>query len=183
MTAQIDRCRAGRSWCGTLGVVLVVHGTKKFRDRVGGAVEAPGEATSVLGRWYATALLWRPQLALLVHDTTLLPVSMPLAPAATVLHRFPDRLAEILEVHEVARSVIDREVAAMDRRCLSSTASRSLVGVMNEFTFLAKAWRNPTGAADLDQLSLRLAGVPCGPLYKRHISPDRELTALLANQP
>lgn len=136
----------------------------------------------MLGRWYATAWMWRPQLALFVHDTTLLPVLMPLAPAATVLHRFPDRLAEILELHHVARSVIDHEVAAMGRRCLTSTASRSIVGVMNEFTFLAKAWRDPTGAVDLDQLSRRLAGVPCGPLYRSHISPDQELTALLVDQ-
>jgi len=29
-------------------------------------------------------------------------------------------------------------------------------------------------------LSVRLAGTPCGPLYKRDVSPDRELAALLA---
>ena len=29
---------------------------------------------------------------------------------------------------------------------------------------------------------MRLAQTPCGPLYKRHLSPDRELTALLAGQ-
>ena len=167
--------------CGTLGVVLVVHGTKKFRDRVGGVTESPDEATSVLGRWYATTIPWRPQVALFVHDTTLLPVLMPLAPAATVLDRFPDRLAEILELHGVAPPVIDRETAAMDQHCLTSTASRSLVGMMNEFTFLAGTWRGPTGGANLDELSMRLAHTPCGPLYKRHVSPDRELAAILAH--
>jgi hypothetical protein len=109
--------------------VLVVHGTKNFRDRVGGAVEPPGEATSVLGAWYATALLWRPQLALFVHDTTLLPVLMPLAPAATILHRFPDRLAEILELHDVARSVIglpERRAATVDTlQCVWTGWSRA----------------------------------------------------------
>lgn len=52
---------------------------------------------------------------------------------------------------------------------------------MNELTHLAGVWRNPTGADDLDELSLRLAQVPCSPLYERHISPDRELTALLTD--
>jgi hypothetical protein len=42
-------------------------------------------------------------------------------------------------------------------------------------------WRNPTGSDDLDELSLRLAQVPCTPLYKSHISPDRELAALIAD--
>lgn len=76
----------------------------------------------MLGRWYATALLWRPQLALFVHDTTLLPVLMPLAPAAMALDRFPERLAEILELHDVARPVIDHEVAAADPSTRAASA-------------------------------------------------------------
>ena len=36
------------------------------------------------------------------------------------------------------------------------------------------------GETDLMALSLRLAETPCSPLYKRHISPDRELSALVA---
>lgn len=172
---------SGELRCGTLGLVLVVHGTKKFRDRVGGMTDQPGEATSVLGRWYATTLPWRPQVALFVHDTTLLPVLLLLAPASAVLSRFPDRLAQILELHGVARPVVDRQIAALDQHCLTSTANRSLVGVMNEFTFLANAWRGAAGGDDLDDLSMRLAQTPCGPLYKSHVSPDRELAALLAH--
>lgn len=138
--------------------------------------------TAALGRWYATVLSWRPQqLALFVHDTTLLPALMPLAPAATVLERFPVRLAGLLDRHGVAAAVIEREIAAMTPCVLTSTASRSLVGIMNEFTHLAAAWRHPHGLDDLDALSLRLAQTPCSPLYKRHISPDRELTALLTH--
>jgi hypothetical protein len=121
-----------------LGAMLVVHGTKKFRDRVGGSADRPGEPLTALGRWYATVLSWRPrQLALFVHDSTLLPVLMPLAPAATVLARFPDRLAEILELHDVPRPVIGREIAALTPCCVTPTASRSIVGVMNELTHLA----------------------------------------------
>jgi hypothetical protein len=32
----------------------------------------------MLGSWYATVLLWKPQVALLVNEKTLLPVLMPL---------------------------------------------------------------------------------------------------------
>jgi len=38
------------------------------------------------------------------------------------------------------------------------------------------------GPPSLLELSVRLAQTPCGPLYKRHLSPDRELTALLGGQ-
>jgi hypothetical protein len=40
------------------------------------------------GRRYATAFFWRPQVALFVNESTLLPVLIPLAPATTVIARF-----------------------------------------------------------------------------------------------
>jgi hypothetical protein len=68
--------------------VLVVRGTKKLRDRVRAAPAGAGDvSTTLLGDWFATALFWKPQVALLVNERTLLPVFMPLAPAATL----PDR--------------------------------------------------------------------------------------------
>ena len=65
-----------------------------------------------------------------------------------------------------------------DRR-LAKTANRSVVGIMNEFTYLAEAYRGDTPVPDLLALALRLAATPCGPLYSKHMSPDRELAALL----
>jgi len=55
-----------------------------------------------------------------------------------------------------------------------------VVGMMNEFTFLAESHLGTGTQPDLLGLSVRPAGTPCGPLYKRHISPDRALAALLA---
>jgi hypothetical protein len=57
----------------------------------------------------------------------------------------------------------------------AATANRSVVGVMNEFSFLADAWRDAHG--DLLALAVRLAATPCGPLYSTHGSPDRALAA------
>jgi hypothetical protein len=51
---------------------------------------------------------------------------------------------------------------------------------MNEFTFLAEAHLGTGAQPDLLGLSVRLAGTPCGPLYKRHVYPHRELAALFA---
>ena len=61
----------------------------------------------------------------------------------------------------------------------AKTASRSVLGVMNEFKFLAEVEAQFVDEQDLLSLSLRLAETPCGPLYKRHISPDRELAAIV----
>ena len=65
---------------------------------------------------------------------------------------------------------------------LARTASRSVLGVMNEFRFLADVYIKVDLETDPLALSLRLSETPCGPLYKRHVSPDRELAALVSHR-
>jgi hypothetical protein len=185
---------------------VIVHGTRVFRDRVPGRVAVPDEvSTTVLGAWYATVLRWRRPVALLVNEPTLLPLLMPLAPARTLLARIPGAVADVLAAHRLPAAFIDAERAAMGEVRLAPTANRSVVGVLNEFTFLADIHRadvhradvhradvhradvrrSDKGRADADgllELSLQLAGTPLGPLYQRHVSPDLELAALVAER-
>ena len=162
------------------GRVLIVRATKKLLDRIGPPSLGGGEqSTTLMGQWYATALFWKPQVALLVNEPTLLPVLMPLAPAATLLARFPQQLAAVLAAHGTPGAVIEEEQRQMCDRRLAKTANRSAVGVMNEFTLLAGAYRGDNPAPDLLTLAVRLAATPCGPLYSKHVSPDRELDALV----
>jgi hypothetical protein len=75
---------------------------------------------------------------------------------------------------------VDHEIRLMGDGHYAKTASRSPLGVMNEFTFLGNVHRDEYGADDdLVALSVRLAETPMSPLYKRHGSPDRELKALV----
>jgi len=165
---------------GQDGRVLIVRATKKLLDRIGPPNLDEGDhSTTLMGQWYATAMFWKPQVALFVNEPTLLPVLMPLAPAATLLARFPQQVAAVLAAHRTPDAVIDDEQRQMRDRRLAKTANRSVVGIMNEFTFLAEAYRGDTPAPDLLALAIRLATTPCGPLYSKHISPDRELAALL----
>ena len=161
--------------------MVIIRGTRKFLDRVGAPREPNTASTTMLGDWFATVMFWRPQAAVFVNETTLLPVFMPLAPAATVLERFPDTLAGILRANGIADRIIAHEIAETAEQHLAKTNNRSVVGVMNEFVHLAD-WRRDqiTDPDDLSWLSLTLAQTPCSPLYGRHISPDRELAATLA---
>jgi hypothetical protein len=160
--------------------VLIVRATKKLLDRIGPPSLNEGEqSTTLLGQWYATALFWKPHVALFVNEPTLLPVLLPLAPAATLLARFPKQLAAVLAAHRTPGEVIDEEQRQMRDRRLAKTANRSVVGIMTEFTFLAGAYRGDTPAPDLLAVAIRLAATPCGPLYSKHISPGRELAALV----
>ena len=156
--------------------MLVVRATKKLLDRLGPVTLESGQtSTTRLGDWYTSAWAWRPQVALFVSEATLFPILMPLAPAATLLARFPDRLAQALAAHDVPEAFITEELSRMQDVRLGKTASRSMLGIMNEFTFLAQTMR---GDATTD-LARWLARTPCSPLFKRHRSPDLELRALI----
>jgi hypothetical protein len=139
------------------------------------------ESTTWLGDWYGTVLFGRPQLALLVNEQTLFPVLMPLAPAASLSDRFPAALGETLATVGVDYRFIEAELAEMVEGRWAKTANRSVIGVMNEFSFLATDLRRRRGVTDPIEVALWLAQTPCGPLYKRHISPDRELAAAVAS--
>lgn len=159
--------------------MLVIRGTKKLRDRVKGPAAADDDvSTTELGDWFATALFWRPQVALLVNTRTFLPVFMELAPAATLLDRAPAAIEEVLRRHGVNDSFLAAEHEAMSEVRIAPTNDRSVLGVMNEFAIHGEQhqWMEPV---DLVQLSLNLASTLLGPLDKRGGSPDRELSAVV----
>lgn len=161
-------------------MTYTIHCTKKLLDRVKLLVsETPSASTTYLGNWYATTLFWKPQVALLVNERTLLPVLMPLAPAAELALRFPEHLASVLLDHGAPRALIEYELTAMLDFQYDKTANRSLVGMLNQFTYLAEGYRDYNQTTDLRWLSMKLSETPCSPLYKRAISPDRELRRLI----
>jgi len=164
--------------------VLVVHGTKKFLERVGRpSVPADTPSSTQLGSWYATVLFWRPQVALFVNAETLVPLLLPFAPATSLLDRLVAGLDELLEHHAVSRPFIDAELSQLGEVRLAKTSNRSVLGSMNEFAYLADVDRHAAAVIDLLELSLRLAATPCSPLYRRHVTPHDELLARASFSP
>ena len=162
--------------------MFTLHCTAKLRARLRRPLsDLRHPATTRLGDWYATALFWKPQLALLVNERTLLPVLMPLAPAATLPERVALAVAQVLQLHGVDTGFIATEVAAMAEVSIAKTGNRSVVGTMNEFEFQAEVYRDYRGMTDLHELAMRLAEMPCGAI--RGNSPARLLTEVLAGQP
>lgn len=160
--------------------MLIVRATKKL-SRLTGPWTAPEDdrGTTLLGPWYATVLFWRPRVALLVNESTLLPALLPLAPAATLSSRIAEQITAVLIAHHVPAAIIDQERRHMETCQLGATTNRSVVGVMTEFARLAEIHHDADPAMDLVRLAVRLAATPCGPLYGRNVSPDRELAATL----
>jgi hypothetical protein len=161
-----------------------LHCTKKLLDRIKPEIVAPGQSDATLGNWYATVLFWKPQVALLVSERTLLPVLMPLAPVATLGRRFPGQLALALKEQGVPPEFIAQEVWRMDQVRYAKTANRSVVGILNEFVKQAEFWLAAYAYEkgdddDLLAISAKLAETPCSPLYKGPVSPDKALHELV----
>jgi hypothetical protein len=157
-------------------MTLRIFATKKLLDRIKQpTLDSTPVSDGVLNSWYATALFWKPQLALFVHEETLLPVLMPLAPASSLAERFPTYLAAVLKALDVDSGFIMAQVAAMGQVQYTKTSNRSVLGIMNQFSYLAEGYRDYLETGDLLELSLKLANSSCSPLYKRETFPDKEL--------
>lgn len=172
---------ASEAVCDTR-TVLVVRGTKKLRDRLKKAPAAGSDdhSTTELGDWFATALFWRPQVALLVNQRTFVPVLVELAPASTLLDRVPAAIETVLRQHGLEQEFLTAERSAMRDVRLAPTKDRRVVGVMNELTFQAEI-RHEEGMTDLVELSLDMARVILGPLHNLGSSPDRALAAVVGS--
>ena len=148
--------------------MFTVRGTKKLLDRVGRPVADPPSSSTVLGDWYANVLFWRRQVALFVNATTFVPVLMPLAPASGVVARFPTAMAEVFQALGIDRGFVASETDEMSSVALAKTASRQVLGVMNEFAFMAEHTirTGRSGPTDLLGLSVWLANTIVGPIAK-----------------
>lgn len=148
--------------------MFTIRGTKKFLDRVGRPDPDPPASSTVLGDWYANVLFWRPQVAVFVNAITFVPVLMPLAPAAGVVGRLPAAVAEVFAALGIDPGFIAAETAEMGSAVLAKTASRRVLGVMNEFVFMAEHAIN-TGHSepeDLVGLSVWLSDTIVGPISR-----------------
>lgn len=170
--------RRGQRW-SRIGDVVVVRGTRKFLRSVGRPLPGTPVGDGRLGDWYADVWFWRPQVAVFVNERSLLPVITPLAPARSVLERFPDQFARVARHIGVDPEGLENELESMNEHVLAKTSSRSVLGVLASFERQADAYRWRNDVIDLVELSSWLAQTPCGPLVSREGSPDRELLALL----
>lgn len=150
--------------------MITLHCTAKVLKRFG--LEPNPEAmspTSVLGNWYANLLNVEHQRHVLcVSERTFLPVIMPARQA-----EFPSELgrylAEVLRALGIPEARIQGEVGQVSDYSICKTKSRQVLGVMNDFTQMAK-YHLPD--ADPFDTSLWLGESPSKPL--EYSSPDRE---------
>lgn len=138
--------------------------TKQVGKKLAGFTDGGTVASSnLLGDWYVNRLnLGTERLLLCVSEPTLLAIIIP----AKDLPAFPDRLkaglAGMLRLLDVSANDIEREILEMHECRFAPTASRTVLGSMNDFVGHIEFHRSRT--TNSIDWQLRIAEMPCSPL-------------------
>jgi len=146
--------------------MLVLRCTQQLLRRLGKTPStAVPDSTTKLGDWYGTAFqVGRRRYGLFIPEHTRLPIVLEAAELKRVSTTLPERLGQVLSILGVDPRAIAEERAAMTEVVFAPTRSRSLLGSLNDFVFMARAGLMGSRVVSLLDLSLDLAEVPVGPL-------------------
>lgn len=146
----------------------------------GGQAPAP---TTLLGDWYANRLnIGRHRLVLCTNERTLLCVVVPAKDLPNLSRRLVESLVPLLQWCGVPPEPVAREVREMAWVRFDRTASRSVLGSMNEMVFQADVYFRDPGRDEvrLDDLDRYLATNICSALQYRF--PREAVVQLFARQ-
>jgi hypothetical protein len=118
---------------------------------------------TALGDWYAVPLfVGRQRYVLTASERSLLAVIVPLKEARTLVDRWRVRVAERLDSLGVEPGHRDRELAAMGDVVIAKTASRRVLGAMNDLGRHARWMAQDEGGVYPDEIEYGLDRMPCG---------------------
>ena len=131
--------------------------TRKLLRRLGAKPSSEVvEPSTVLGDWYANLLHLRPQqLVLAMNERSLLCVLVPAAPIGSLGERLRAEVGGLLTDIGVPSGPVAAERAAMESMAIGATASRAVLGCMNDAVFQLSHRRAP--GVSLRDLGLQLA--------------------------
>ena len=120
--------------------MVVLRCTQKLLSRLKRpALEPPGVSSTRLGDWYGNELrLGRQQFLLFVSGRTRLAVIVPARDARRLSAVLPAAVCDRLAALGLSSARIDQEREQMSEVVFARTDSRSVLGTMNDYAFMAK---------------------------------------------
>ena len=163
--------------------MIVLRCTQKLLSKVKPTLIATPlgrESSGMLGDWYCHYVQHgRAHLVLCVCERSLLPMVIPAAPARHFPLRLAETLAQMLARMNIASNKIEREVAAMRTVVFAATASRVVLGSLNDFNYALSFYDDEIQMGAFVPLSLHLAETPCKPIAYQ--SPIEVVQTLFVN--
>jgi hypothetical protein len=134
--------------------------------------------TTRLGDWYGNLLLTKYlRLAICVSERSLLPVFIEAKDFSTFTPRFRAAVRLTLECVGVSTNSIENELREMSTIAIGTTKSRSILGSLNELSFLARYSLKRRTQGDLTALANEIADTPCSVL--KYETPKSMTLALI----
>lgn len=145
------------------------------------SLKDPGHSTTALGDWYGNVIyMGRQPLILAVSERSLLSLLMPARELDQLPGHLTRTLVEKLQRMGVSETTIRQEISKMDPVIYAKTASRSVLGSMNDFTDMVKFTHHVRTDWDLLDWMDYLGKVPCKPIGYKY--PSEIAKALLKEQ-
>lgn len=145
--------------------MVVLRLTQKLLRLVGTPTTVATPSTTILGDWTGNIFyVGRKRYVLLISEHSRLPVLMPGRDLKNLGCNFPGALAEVLLALDIPLAAIEREVDAAIECVIATTNSRSLLGTINDYTFMVSFRLRDHPEMDLAQAALFLSDTPVGPL-------------------
>ena len=138
----------------------------------------PVGSTTRLGDWYGNTLrIGRRQALIFISERSRLPVLIPIRDANRLPSVFPDAVCQMLALVGVPAAHIADEHSRMSEMRFSRTRSRSLLGTLNDFSFMTGVSAPPpANEQSVEDIARFLARTPILPLDgARPIDLTREL--------
>jgi len=149
--------------------MITLRCTQKLRKYLGVIpVITPEPTTTLLGDWYGNLVPTASgDLLILVYEKSLLTIAIPVSESNNLVPLFRIRVANLLGMIGVHPEDIANEISHFDQVQYSKTASRSVLGSLNDF-----AWHFQMMAEDaksksnlsLSKAELQLSQMPCKPI-------------------
>ncbi len=143
--------------------------TRKLLQRIKDEpLEGSVPTTTALGDWYANVIpMPFGELLLFVNERSFLTVAIPGEDVKFILPQLRQRVDDLLERFNVPNRLVIAEIRNMGNVLITKTASRSVLGSMNDvaFNYQAMAEYDETGRIQkLGELELKLSSMPHKPL-------------------
>jgi hypothetical protein len=145
---------------------MTIRCTRKLLKRLDAEVlPEPPHPTNCLGDWYANLLFTRHiRLIICVSERSLLPVLVEASDPTSFIPRFQEAVRSVLQGMGAASDVLDSEAREMGQIRIGATASRRVLGSLNDLASLARFTIEEHAEKDLEKLAIELAETPCAPL-------------------
>jgi len=151
--------------------VLVIRATQKLLPKLGTPVVDPPPSTTVLGDWYAKPFgVAQRRFVLLISERSRLAVVMPGREIAKLPQRFPEAMGLQLALLGVPQDAYEREMAACGEVIVAKTASKSLLGTLNDYTYMVHHRLSTRLDDDLEAAAFSLSHTPLSPLGYKYAS-------------